>query len=215
MSRARRDLLARLRALDEATTVETLARISRQHPNTVREHLEALVDSGEVQRVAAAAPAGRGRPARLYLAADRPVAPAAAATLASVLAAQLSTRPDARSEGISAGKAWAGVLRGGGGHPAPEDPQPTPAAVRGRIASTLTRTGFATEEDAADPTMLRLTRCPLLEAARDNPDVVCSVHLGLIQGLLEDAGDTTTSVRLLPFAADNACLLHLGAGAER
>ncbi|MBM6620329.1 hypothetical protein JTF08_01770 [Micrococcaceae bacterium RIT802] len=213
MSRARRDLLARLRAMDEPASVDALSRECGQHPNTVREHLEALVVSGQAQRVSAAAPAGRGRPARLYRAVERPVVPAAAATLASVLAAQLAGRPEARAEGVAAGRVWAQGLRdteqAAGGGPQHH----TPTAVRGRIATTLTETGFVVEQDDEDSTVLRLTGCPLLEAAREHPDVVCSVHLGLVQGLLDDAGDTETGARLLPFATSDACLLHLGAGA--
>lgn len=212
MSRARRSLLDRLRAMDEAASVDVLSQACSQHPNTVREHLEALVVSGQVRRVSAAAPSGRGRPARLYRAAERPVAPAAAATLASVLAAQLAGRPEARAEGVAAGRVWAQGLQdtkraAGGGRQ-----RHTPSAVRGRVATTLAETGFVVEPDADDATLLRLTGCPLLEAAREHPDVVCSVHLGLVQGLLDDAGDTGTAARLLPFAASDACLLHLGAG---
>jgi predicted ArsR family transcriptional regulator len=84
--------------------------------------------------------------------------------------------------------------------------------VRNRIAAILTDTGFAAEPAADDPAVLRLTRCPLLEAAREHPDVVCSVHLGLVQGLLQDAGDADgagTRARLLPFATSDACLLRL------
>ena len=88
MSRARRDLLTRLGEYGGACPVDQLARSCGQHPNTVREHLEALVESGHVQRAPAPQPAGRGRPARLYQVAEQATAPAAAATLASVLAAE-------------------------------------------------------------------------------------------------------------------------------
>ncbi len=131
--------------------------------------------------------------------------------LATVLAAQLGGRPDARAEGIAAGRAWASGLRHRGTPPAGGGQEHAPAAVRTHIATTLTETGFTVEPAAEDPTVLRLTRCPLLEAAREHPDVVCSVHLGLVQGLLDNAEDTETSARLLPFAASDACLLHLGA----
>lgn len=212
MSRARRDLLARLRAMDEPASVDALAQACAQHPNTVREHLEALVVSGQAQRVSAAAPTGRGRPARLYRAVERPVVPAAAATLATVLAAQLAGRPEARAEGVAAGRVWAHGLRGREQSAGGDRQRHTPSAVRGRVATTLAETGFVVEPDADDATLLRLTGCPLLEAAREHPDVVCSVHLGLVQGLLDDAGDTGTAARLLPFAARDACLLNLGAG---
>lgn len=207
MSRARRDLLERLRDQDEATTVDALATACGQHPNTVREHLEALVAAGQALRVAQPSPTGRGRPARRYRAAPHDAAPAAAATLAAVLAAQLDGRPDARTEGLAAGRAWAASL------PAGDDAVRAAEApdheLLDYVGAALGGTGFATEPVAGDPAVLRLTRCPLLEAARAHPDVVCSVHLGLVQGLLAAAGHDGTQARLLPFAAPGACLLRL------
>ncbi len=208
MSRARRDLLTRLGEHGGACPVDELARSCGQHPNTVREHLEALVASGHVQRAPAPQPAGRGRPARLYRVAEQTTAPAAAATLASVLAAQLAARPEAQTEGIAAGRAWAASLRTGSPEANRNDP-PSAQDVSDDIAGALTGTGFAAERSAEDPSVLRLTRCPLLDAAREHPDVVCSVHLGLVQGLLDDAGASGTRAQLLPFAASDACLLRL------
>ena len=39
---------------------------------------------------------------------------------------------------------------------------------------------------------VRLTRCPLLDAAEQYPDVVCGVHLGIAKGALTeyDADDS-------------------------
>ncbi len=56
---------------------------------------------------------------------------------------------------------------------------------------------------------VRLTRCPLLDAARQYPDVVCSVHAGIIRGALHTWGDEATVTRLVPFAEPGACLVHL------
>lgn len=56
---------------------------------------------------------------------------------------------------------------------------------------------------------LRLRSCPLLDVAREVPDIVCDVHTGMVMGLLEELGDTTTTVELLPFAEPDACVLHL------
>ncbi|MDN6177737.1 MAG: MarR family transcriptional regulator, partial [Micrococcaceae bacterium] len=190
MSRARRELLTRLADHDGACPVDELARSCGQHPNTVREHLEALVASGHVLRVPAPQPTGRGRPARLYRVAEQ------------------ATRPAARAEGGAAGRAWAASLRTGSPDAGRDDP-PNAQTVSDDIAGALTGTGFTAERSAEDPAVLRLTRCPLLEAAREHPDVVCSVHLGLVQGLLDDAGAPETRAQLLPFAASDACLLRL------
>jgi len=68
--------------------------------------------------------------------------------------------------------------------------------------------GFAPEPDH-DATEVRLTRCPLLEAAHQQPDIVCSVHLGIAEGALETYGAGTEGLELLPFHEPGACLLRL------
>jgi predicted ArsR family transcriptional regulator len=57
---------------------------------------------------------------------------------------------------------------------------------------------------------IRLTRCPLLQAARANEAVVCSMHQGLVEGALAGYGAKHEVVTLLPFAEPGACLLDLG-----
>ena len=61
----------------------------------------------------------------------------------------------------------------------------------------------------ARSSVVRLTRCPLLEAAHKYPDVVCGVHLGLAEGALEEYGADPEGTELLPFAEPGACRLHL------
>lgn len=55
--------------------------------------------------------------------------------------------------------------------------------------------------------MVRLTRCPLLEAARSNPRIVCNVHLGMLRGVLREYGADPAGSALKAFAEPGACLL--------
>jgi predicted ArsR family transcriptional regulator len=64
-------------------------------------------------------------------------------------------------------------------------------------------------QPAMQPDTVRLTTCPLLDAARRNPDVVCEVHLGIVRGVLERLGGNPDGTALLPFAEPGACLLTL------
>jgi hypothetical protein len=83
----------------------------------------------------------------------------------------------------------------------------------------LTDLGFAPEQDAGPAAgaegemtaaqVVHLRRCPLLEAAYQHPDIVCSVHTGLVEGALKAAGDRATTVDLEPFAEPGACRLTL------
>lgn len=70
--------------------------------------------------------------------------------------------------------------------------------------------GFAPEPDR-NARVVRLTRCPLLEAAHQAPDIVCSVHQGIAEGALEEFGAASDRVQLLPFAEPGACVLRLRA----
>ncbi|MGN6131795.1 MAG: transcriptional regulator, partial [Nocardioidaceae bacterium] len=77
------------------------------------------------------------------------------------------------------------------------------------VVALLDDIGFAPEADDRN-TVVRLPRCPLLEAAHKNPDIVCSVHLGLVRGALEEYGGDPDGTDLLPFAEPGACRLHRG-----
>src|SRR5262245_24839324 len=59
LSPSRAALLETLRTRTEPTTLDALANLAGLHPNTVREHLDALVDGGFVTRFSAE-PSGRG-----------------------------------------------------------------------------------------------------------------------------------------------------------
>jgi predicted ArsR family transcriptional regulator len=60
---------------------------------------------------------------------------------------------------------------------------------------------------------VRLTRCPLLEAAHRTPEVVCGVHVGIVRGALVERGASPAGTALTPFAEPGACRLVLPAGA--
>lgn len=192
-----RRLLSLLQSLAGPATLTELADASGLHPNTLRGHLAGLMDRGSVVRTSGPAD-GPGRPAHRYAVTGPGPAPVAELTgLAVALSgaiARSSRHPadDARR----AGRAWGHRLAS----ESPTPPEPLPV---------LGRMGFAPEPHPDDRDLVRLTRCPLLEAARESPDIVCGVHRGLVEGLLEHAGASTEGVDLEPFAEVGACLLRL------
>jgi predicted ArsR family transcriptional regulator len=179
------------------------------HVNTVREHLEALVEQGLVDHTTEPS-RGRGRPARLYRptpAADPNVASRDYAGLATALAGHLartSVHPEADAR--AAGKDWGHELAREAVRD--ESGQDTENPRRFML-DLLVRMGF----DPADhgPALgVALQRCPLLDAARRYPVVVCQVHLGIVEGALEEIGAATgPGLDLLPFAEPGACRLFL------
>lgn len=216
LSKARIAVLDVLASQPEPCSVSSVATALDQHTNTVREHLEGLVEAGLATSENAPAH-GRGRPARLYAAVTESPTTAGAAEyagLASALAAQIArSSADPVGDALAAGRAWGADLvdaheppSGDRGHE-PSD-EGADGAARHEVVSLLGRLGFAprTDDDAGS---VALTRCPLLEAAYRNPEVVCAVHLGLAQGALERLGAPREGTSLLPFAEPGACRLYL------
>ena len=70
------------------------------------------------------------------------------------------------------------------------------------------RMGFEPQADrnAVD---VRLTRCPLLQAAHESPKVVCSVHLGIVRGAMAAYDHDGSASQLEPFSEPGACHLRL------
>ena len=63
-------------------------------------------------------------------------------------------------------------------------------------------------DDESLPGVVRLRRCPLLELSRRYPDVVCSIHRGLLRGAAR-AQAAESEVDLQPFAEVGACLAQV------
>lgn len=176
------------------------------HANTVREHLDALVEAGYVARSRHQRTVGRGRPPWQYEAQPAPPDPGVReyAGLVSALSEHLlQTAADPAGEAETAGWGW-------GNHLVPHRPR----GPQGRVDVTLQvlgDLGFSPSRPDADDTV-RLHTCPLLEVADRYPDIVCSVHLGLVRGTLAavtEGGRDTDQVTLTPFAEPGACVLRI------
>lgn len=206
LSPQRARVLEHLQHAGAAVTVEEAATRLGQHPNTARKHLDALVERGLASRELAPAE-GRGRPAWSYAAVDDQPEPDPRvrdyAGLASALAGQISrTSRDPESDALAAGAAWGRSL-------VESEPAGSSAYARRKVVELFADLGFAPEADARAMTV-RLRRCPLLDAARANPEVVCPVHLGIARGALEALGGDPERTTLDAFAEPGACVLRLG-----
>ncbi|MHB1473798.1 MAG: helix-turn-helix transcriptional regulator [Dermatophilaceae bacterium] len=226
LSAARAAILDALIDQPEPCTVAALSELIRQHPNTIREHLDSLLYDRLVVRTRAHAQ-GRGRPAWLYGAApDAGSEPGSReyAALASALAAQIArTSRKPRADAIEAGRMWGRELvrqsqmsQGPASDSADnesEAPRPATSGMTARreVVNLLDGLGFAPSADAR-ARVVKLRRCPLLEAAHQQTEVVCGVHLGIVRGALEQLGndpDRTERTALQPFSEPGACRLDL------
>ncbi|WP_454194045.1 helix-turn-helix transcriptional regulator [Nocardia sp. Marseille-Q1738] len=201
----RRRLLAILRGASEPLDAQELARITGQHVTTVRFHLDVLTRESLVRQFQQP-PRGRGRPRIGYSAVQRSVG---YQDLAQVLADQLGPDPRRRSEAaIAAGRAWGTKVDIG------EHRVESLEDAKDVTMTLMSELGFAPERDPSsetdDKALIRLTACPLRELARTHSEVVCGVHLGLIEEVLERGGARgEIDVRMHPFVEPELCVVRL------
>jgi predicted ArsR family transcriptional regulator len=187
--------------------VRELAEAVGLHPNTVRQHLDQLVEAGLAVRDTAP-PIGRGRPALRYGAGPGSEEQDSMAyrALAGVLAEQLARSPDGVRVALAAGERWGRslVLEA-------TDSAPGTTAIE-QLVELLDEAGFAPEAPLTDDEPIQLRHCPFGTLARDQGDVVCGVHLGLMRGALREFGAPFDAISLEPFVKPALCLAHLGGG---
>lgn len=205
MTGRRADVLAALRATGRPLSVVETAALVAIHPNTARFHLEALIKTGQVE-LAEVKPAKAGRPPSMFQAVPGmdPAGRRDYRTLAGVLADAVGRHPNAAALAGAAGRAWAAQL--GDRASARSRKQ----AVN-RLTGLLTELGFAPQNraNAAGVGEIALRHCPFLELARTHRDVVCPVHLGLMQGLMTLWKAPITVDALDPFVEPDLCVAHL------
>lgn len=177
------------------------------HLTTVRSHLHKLVEAGLVD----VEPEERdtpGRPKLLYRA-DQDHGPPEDTTgyrlLSQILASHLAgTSQSPTDEAIAAGHAWGQYLT----DRPPPFAQPSTDDARAHVVDLLDRLGFDPQVTDGEG-RIALRHCPFLNLAREHPEVVCSIHLGLMRGALETNRAPSSDVSLEPFAEPAACIAHL------
>ncbi|HKH03880.1 MAG TPA: helix-turn-helix domain-containing protein [Acidimicrobiales bacterium] len=154
------------------------------HPNTVRPHLERMREVG-LLAVGADARGSVGRPQHRYsLAADAPslgLEPATFPVLARML---LQMAGAAGLGGEEAGEAGREQGQLDGSRAAAED---TPCLAA--LVARLDALGFdpAVADDGENATVA-FTHCPFQELAEANPELVCGMHRGLVEGFVGARG---------------------------
>lgn len=201
-SSARRHVLDVLALASAPLDAQAIATALRLHVTTVRFHLDRLEEADLVRRQPKL-DGRRGRPRMLYLATASEHAEHSREQLIDVLAGALATsdNDDAQSRSLEAGKQWANAL-------ALKQPEPPESLGLDRLLNVLDELGFDPRTDGSD--VIQLHACPFRDAARHHPQVVCSVHRGLIEQVLETSKIAgRNSARLLPFIEPELCLITL------
>ena len=198
----RREVLDRLLEAAEPLAVVDVARRTGLHLSTARFHLDGLVADGLADR-AAEERLTPGRRRILYVGRPASTGPHAYGLLAEMLVGLVVTvaAPDAA---VEAGRDWGRrLVRRFASTPG------TDGALTS-LLRMLADLGFRPEERAADGrTELLLRHCPFREVAMRHREVVCALHLGIMQGALADLDGSFRLDRLRPFVTPTVCLADL------
>lgn len=178
------------------------------HVNSVRFHLDGLTQDGLVlrRREERSTP---GRPKVLY-AVDTSapdVAHRSYRLLAEILTSLLTEKlPDPAASAEQAGHAWGRYLT-----PPPEPFQkPQQSEALESLVHALDNMGFDSHiVNESDSLRLEISHCPFLEVAEGHHDVVCSIHLGLIRGILDQTNAPVAAGTLEPLVEPSRCIAHL------
>ena len=156
------------------------------HANTVRMHLDRLRTVGLVE-VESVHRGTVGRPQHSFSAAVAPTEADTAATSATLLAGLLGTLAErtgaTKSEAISTGRSWGREVA---------------AQSQGRgclpvLDTELSDLGFSPEVGRGDGTSeggvrIEFLQCPFRELAEAYPELICNLHRGLCEGVVDFIG---------------------------
>jgi predicted ArsR family transcriptional regulator len=163
------------------------------HPNTIRWHLGLLADMGLVE----ATPERRherGRPSLVYRLTGEGVGRGRDEyrLLATMLTDLVAADGNGEARAYETGVRWGRDLQQG-------EPEAS-------LADLLDQEGFEARQ-RGDTVEMR--RCPFYALAEGSPQVICTLHHGVIDGALAETGTDEEVGRLDPFVEPGLCVAHI------
>jgi predicted ArsR family transcriptional regulator len=197
---SRREIVERLAAVPDGLQTAEIAASLGLHVNTVRWHLRVLTEAGLVHHDKRGG--ARGRPAHVYQLATRsPDNPDEQRLLTEILLAALgSAGPNAEKQAEKAGRLRGRTLVAGGAS----------GKALEQVLLLLERLGFQPRRQrGVTGQRIAMRPCPFGETLAGRSTIVCSAHLGLVRGALEQLGSSLEPAGIEPFARPDACFIHL------
>ena len=188
----------------EGLDARELARRLALHPNTIRWHLDVLADAGLVSSHPEGKRTRPGRPRVLFtLRADvGAVDRENYRLLAAILAGALAQLDDAPQRAAAAARVRGRRLA----RSLPRNDAASEGDGTGAVVELLAQAGFPAEAVGDE---IRIHRCPFHDIAEAGPELVCSVHRGLIAGALAGLESTLRLERLDAFIQPQLCVARL------
>ena len=191
--RQREMIIEALRSARDGLDTNQLAERLDLHPNTIRWHLGVLTDAGLVREIPERRH-GRGRPSIVHRLTGEGIARGhdEYRLLATMLTDVVAADGGGVARAYEAGVRWGRHLQ-----------QAEPDASLARL---LDQEGFAAEQHGDE---VEMRRCPFYALAESSPQVICTLHHGIIDGALTEAGSEQTVERLDPFVEPGLCVARL------
>lgn len=189
----RQVILEALGATHSGLDTNQLAERLDLHPNTIRWHLGLLADSGFVEAIPERRHQ-RGRPSLVYRLTGEGVGRGRDEyrLLATMLTDLVAADGNGAARAYETGVRWGLHLREG-------EPDAS-------LADLLDQEGF---EATQRGDRVEMRRCPFYALAEGSPQVICSLHQGVIDGALAETGADDEVERLDPFVEPGLCVAHI------
>jgi predicted ArsR family transcriptional regulator len=173
-----------LRLSGRPVPVRELATRLGLHANTIRPHLRRLVDAGLVASETRRGPSAVGRPQTVYTAVAMDNAEGRDYRLLADILATLMTGTRARTGAEALAREWGDYLMTRHAPPpGARRPGPNLAALREALAEAGFDPRFRRKGNRSVEIALR--GCPFRDLLDEHRDLVCTVHRGLLEGMLE------------------------------
>jgi predicted ArsR family transcriptional regulator len=173
-----------LRLSGRAVPVRELATRLSLHANTIRPHLRRLVDAGLVAAETRRGPSAVGRPQTVYTALTTEDRDGRDHRLLADILTTLTTGARARAGAHTLAREWGDYLvtrhapPPGARRPGPNQAGRREARSEAGVDTRFRRTSSRTVEIA-------LRGCPFRDLLEEHRELVCTVHRGLLEGMLE------------------------------
>jgi predicted ArsR family transcriptional regulator len=190
-------------------SVREISRRLSLHPNTIRPHLRRLEEAGLVSRELRKS-TSVGRPQTLYSAGEAEGQEGVGHRMLAEILCGLVRTARQREQARELARQWGAYLVAQGG-PKPGIRLPARRNLA-LLQESMSRAGFDPRfrREGGAEVEVTLRDCPFRDLAEDYRDVVCTLHRGLVEGMLTGLKPAMAVRQFQPFAERGICRLRVG-----
>jgi len=206
-NQTRQKILEVLRDAGCAVPIARIAQLLNLHPNTVRSHLTYLEKAGLIELVEEHG-GRRGRPGLAYRILESHDGDQASGEyrLLSIILSGILKRAlkDPGSVAAEEAEQWGKEILERW-----KTNNPGASSIAQVVGLLDTLKFYPRLEERDTEAVISLKPCPFMDAVKENLEVVCAVHMGLIRGALEASKAEYQLEDLKPFVTPTLCTAHL------